>query len=165
MAISCPIVLSWTSWRVSKLFLFKGNYSFGEKPEVTGCQIWAVGGWVTWVIWCSAKKLCMRRDAWVGALSWWSCQSPVAHSCSLLYHMNSFHGGMLKFNAKFYADLLLYLLSHFECNGHTVHMLTQWHLPPPQTSTVKLFVHMCAFQSTLLGCQVTSVLCKLFSLY
>ena len=28
-------------------------------------------------------------------------------------------------------------LRHFECNGHTVHMLTQWHLPPPLTSTVK----------------------------
>ena len=28
----------------------------------------------------------MRRDAWAGALSWWSCQSPVAHSCSLLNH-------------------------------------------------------------------------------
>ena len=27
-------------------------------------------------------------------------------------------------------DLLLYLLSHFECNDHTVHVFTQWHLPP-----------------------------------
>ena len=26
---------------------------------------------------------------------------------------------------------LLYLLSHFECDSHTVHMLTQWHLSPP----------------------------------
>ena len=29
------------------------------------------------------------------------------------------------------------LLSHFECDGLTVHMLTQQHLPPPLTSTVK----------------------------
>ena len=30
-----------------------------------------------------------------------------------------------------------------KCNGHTVHMLTQQHLPPPVTSTVKLslFTH------------------------
>ena len=44
---------------------------------------------------------------------------------------------------KFDADSLLYLLSHFECNNHTVHMLTQQHLPPPLTSTVKssLFMH------------------------
>ena len=35
------------------------------------------------------------------------------------------------------------LLAHFECDCHTVHMLTQWHLPPPMTSTVKppLFIH------------------------
>ena len=44
---------------------------------------------------------------------------------------------MFKLNAKFDADLMLYSLSHFECNSHTVHMLTQWHLLPPLTSTVK----------------------------
>ena len=51
---------------------------------------------------------------------------------------------MFKLNAKFDADSLLYSLSHFECDGHTVHILTQWHLPPPLTSTVKLslFTHM-----------------------
>ena len=30
---------------------------------------------------------------------------------SLLNHLNSFHGGMFKLNAKFDADLLLYSLS------------------------------------------------------
>ena len=77
-------------------------------------------------------------------LSWWSCKSLVTHSCSLLNHLNSFCGGMLKLNAKFDdSNPSLYLLSHFECNGHTVHMLTQQNLPPPLTSTVKssLFTH------------------------
>ena len=50
---------------------------------------------------------------------------------------------MFKLNAKFDADSLpyFYLLSHFEC---TVHNLTQWCLPPPLTSTVKLslFTHV-----------------------
>ena len=64
--------------------------------------------------------------------------TPVAHSCSLLSHLNSFHGGMFEFQAKFDADSLLYSLSRFERDGHTVHMLTQQHLPPPLTSTVKL---------------------------
>ena len=73
-------------------------------------------------------------------LSLWSFQSPVAHSYSLLNHLNSFHRGMFKLNAKFDADSLLCSLSHFECDGHTVHMLTQWHLLPPLTSTVKLSV-------------------------
>ena len=48
------------------------------------------------------------------------------------------------FKPKSDADLLLYSLSHFECDGHTVHMLTQQHLLPPLTSTVKLslFTHV-----------------------
>ena len=60
-----------------------------------------------------------------------------------LSHPSSFHRGMFKLNAKCDADLLLYLLSHFECAGHTVHLLTQ-HLLPPVTSTVKssLFMHV-----------------------
>ena len=63
---------------------------------------------------------------------------------SLLSHLNSFCRRMFKLSTKFDANSLLYLLSHFECNGHTIHMLTQWHLPPPLTSTVKLslFTHV-----------------------
>ena len=75
----------------------------------------------------------------------WTCccdeaanQSAVAYSCNLLNHPNSFHGGMFKLNAKSDADLLLYSLSHFECDSHTVHMLSQWHLLPPLTSTAKV---------------------------
>ena len=83
------------------------------------------------------KKLCTRCDTWVGTLSCWSHQSPVAHSCGLLNLLNSFCAGMFKLNAKFDADSLPYLLSHFECNSHTAHMLTQRHLLPPLTSTVK----------------------------
>ena len=77
--------------------------------------------------------------------SWWSCQAPVAHSCSLLNHLHSFHGRMFKLHTKFDADLLLHLLSHFEYNLHTVHMLIQWRLLPPVTSTVKSssFTHVC----------------------
>ena len=53
-------------------------------------------------------------------------------------------GRMFKLNAKFDADSSLYFLSHFECNGHTVHVLTQWCLLSPLTSTVKLslFTHV-----------------------
>ena len=72
----------------------------------------------------------MRRDAWAGVLSWWSCQSPVACSCGLLNHLNSFLRGMVKLNVKFDAYLLLYSVSYFECEDHIVHMLTQWHLCP-----------------------------------
>ena len=61
----------------------------------------------------------------------------------------SFHGGMFKLNATIDTDLLLYSLSNFECNGHTVHMLTQWHQLPPLTSTVKLSLFMHVHSSPL----------------
>ena len=65
---------------------------------------------------------------------------PITHCIIpeiLLNHLNSFCRGMFKHNAKFDADSLLYLLSHFECDGHTVPMFTQWRLLPPLTSTMK----------------------------
>ena len=48
---------------------------------------------------------------WAGTLLWWSCQSAVAHSCSLLNHPNSFHRGMSKLNAKLDTD---------HCSTHSV---------------------------------------------
>ena len=42
---------------------------------------------------------------------------------SLLNHPNSFRGGTFKLNTKSDADSLFYLLSHFECDSHTVHTL------------------------------------------
>ena len=104
-----------------------------------GCSGVEPGGWFD-----VSPKNCTRCDAWAGALSWWSCQSPAAHSCGLQNHPNSFRRGMLKLNAIFDGDSLLYSLSHFECNSHTVHMLTQLCLPPPLISRVKssLFTHV-----------------------
>ena len=71
-------------------------------------------------------------------------QLPVAHSCGLLNHLNSSSGGLFKLNAKFDAYPVLYLLKHFECNSHTVHMLTQQRLQSTLTSRVKssLFMHV-----------------------
>ena len=115
----------------------KGGFSFRKSQKSKGTKSGLWRGRFTWVIWCLAKKLFTRPDAWAGMLWSWSCQSAVAHSCGLLSHLNSFRKGMFKFNAQYDADSLLYLLSHFKCHGHTVHMLTQWHLLPPQTSRVK----------------------------
>ena len=68
-------------------------------------------------------------------------QVPIAVA---FWIMHNFHRKMFKLNTKFHADSLLYLLSHFECDSHTVHMLSQKCLPPPLTSTVKLsfFTHV-----------------------
>ena len=108
-------------------------------PTVFSCMEAESPEWIG----ISPKKLCMKRDAWAGKLSWWSYQSPVAHSCSILNYPNCFCKGMFKINAKLDADSLLYSLSHIGCDGHTVHMLTLWCLLPPLTSTMKssLFTH------------------------
>ena len=121
---------------VWNLFSFKGAFSFGKSQTSQDVKSGLLGGWVTWVIWSFAKKLCMRCDAWAGILLWWSCQSPVAHSCSLLNPVNSFYGGMLTLNAKLDADSLLYLLSHLnamatQCtcslnSTYQPHWLIQW---------------------------------------
>ena len=80
--------------------------------------------------WPSLKHVCLTL----------LCAALTASSLKAFWmnHLNSLHRGMFKLNAKFDADSLLYSLSHFECNGHTVHTLTQWFPPPPLTSTVKL---------------------------
>ena len=87
------------------------------------------------MIWCFTKKLCMRCDAWVGTLLWWSCQSPDAHSCSLLNHPNSFCGGMFKLITKFDSDSLLYWLilnamaTQYTCSLKGIyhpHWLVRW---------------------------------------
>ena len=148
IAIRCPVVFPESHQWSEISSLSKVDFSFGKSQKSQGTKSGLQGGWVTWEIGCFAKNLCMRRDAQAGML-WWSCQSPVSHSWGLLNHLDSFRGGMFKLNAKFDADSLFYLLSHFECDGHTLHMLTQWCPPPSLTSTVtsSLFTH--AYSSPL----------------
>ena len=89
-AISCLIVFSWISLMVWNLFLFKGDCSFGKKQKSQGANPGLSGGWVTWVTWCFTETLhemwCMTKCVVMIKLP-----SPVAHSCGLLNHPNSFH--------------------------------------------------------------------------
>ena len=118
------------------LFLFKGDFSFGKSqshwvPNL-GCRGADSPGWLDVL----PKKIYTRHDAWAGTLSWWSCQSPVAHSFGLLNHPNSFCRGMFKLNAKFDANSLLYLpvilnaaATQYTCSFNGVyypHWLVQW---------------------------------------
>ena len=63
----------------------------------------------------------------------------------IIFHTNSsFHGGIFELNAKFGLELLLYSLSHFECDSHTVHIHTQGHLLPTLTGIMNHHCsHMC----------------------
>ena len=144
-----PVVFSWISLIVWNLFPFKGDFSFWKSKKSQGSKFGLLVGMSLLGDLMFHQKTPHETRCMSGALPWWSCQSPVAHSCCLLNHPNSFPGGMFKLNAKFDADSLFYLLSHFECDSHTVHMLTQWHLPPPLTSTVKLSLFTHAHSSPL----------------
>ena len=126
------------------MILVLGKARSCRAPDL-GCKGGESPGWFDVL----PEKLCTKCDTWAGVLLWQSCQSPVARSCSLLNHPNTFHRGMFKLNAKSDADSLLYSLSHFECDNHTVYMLTQWRLPLPATSTVKSSLFTCAHSSPL----------------
>ena len=129
IALSCPVSYFPESFpMIRHFFPLRDDFSLGKSQKSQGAKSGLWGSWVTWVIWCFAKKLCMRRDARAGTLSWWSCQSPVAHSCGLVNHPNSFHGGMFKLNAKFDADLLLYSVilnvtaTQYTCSPNSVYL-------------------------------------------
>ena len=82
------------------------------------------------------QKLCTRCNAWAGTLSWWSCQSPFAHSCGLLNHLDSFCRGMFKLTTKFGADscstcsvILNAIATEYTCSFNVLyhpHWLIQW---------------------------------------
>ena len=128
------------------LFRFEGDFNFGKNQKSQGAKSGLWGGGVTWVFWCFTKKLhetwCMSRH-----FSWWSCQSPVAHSCSLLNHPNRDHRGIFKLNTKYDADSLLYsvilnaMATQYTCSLNGIshsHWLVEWN---SQCSHLRIPVH------------------------
>ena len=134
ITISCPVAPSHfaeSHWRSEISSLSKVISVLGKARSHTAPNLGSSGAespeWFD-----VSPENCMRCDTWTDMLLWWSCV--ISCWCE---------------KCKFDTDSSLYLLSHFECDGHTVHMLTQWFLPPPLTSTVKssLFTH--AYSSPL----------------
>ena len=83
-----------------------------------------------------SPKNCMRRDVCTGTL-WWSCQSPVAHSCGLLNYPNivSTEEWMFKLNInKICADYTCSVILNMTATQYTCsfsglyhpHCLIQW---------------------------------------
>ena len=115
------------------MILVSGKGRSHRAPNL-GCRGAESPGWLDVL----PENLHMRCDAWRGVLSWWSCQSPVAHSCGLLNHPNSFCGWVFKLNATFDADSLLYtvtlnvVVTQYTCSLSGVyhpHWLVQWSHP------------------------------------
>ena len=171
IVISCPVISFWISWMVWNLIPFKNDFSFRKSQKSHGTISGLSGDWVTWVIWCFTKKLCMRCYAWAGMLLCWSCQSPVAYNCGLLNHANSFHGecsslmqNLMQIRWSAHSVILTVMATQYTCSlkdAYHPHWLLQWS-PHCSLSSEQW---RSTFQSTLLGCQFTSMLHKLFLLY
>ena len=122
VTISCPVVLSWISLMVWNLFPFKGNFRSWRSQKLQGAKSDYRGagapGWLD----VSPKAL---HKTWCMSGCVVEMKLPVTgtHSCGLPNHPSTFCGGIFKLNAKFHADLLLYSLSHFECDSHTVNSI------------------------------------------
>ena len=123
---------------LSKVILVLGKGRSHRAPNL-GC----LGSGAELPVWFAVLKKIPQKTWSMSSALWWSCPSSVTHNYCLLNHPSSFHGGMFKLNAKLDADSLLYSLSHFECDGHPVNMVTQQCLLPILTSRAKssLFIH------------------------
>ena len=87
--LPCHIFLTLIRFEISflsKVVLVLGKARSHRAPDL-GCRGTESPGWFD-----VSPKNCRRHDAWAGVLSWLAAnQSPVAHSCSLLNHLKSFH--------------------------------------------------------------------------
>ena len=128
ITVSCPVIFPWISSMVWNLFPFKGDFTFGKSQSLrapnVGCRGAESPGWFdvsqknsVWDV--IHEQVCCHDEAA-------SHQLPIATAFWIIWII---HRGMFKLNAKFDANSLLYSLSHFQCNGHTVHMLNSVYLP------------------------------------
>ena len=106
---------------LSKVTLVLGKARSHRPPDL-GCREAEAPGWFGVSPINSARDV-MSEQA--------HCHDEADHSCGLLNHPISYHRVMFKPNAKLNSDSLLYSLSHFECDSHTVHVLIQQCLLPP----------------------------------
>ena len=170
VAISCPIVFSWISSAVWNLFPFKGVLVL-EKARCHRATNLGYRGDKSpgWFDVSPQKKLCTRHDAWASVFSWSSCQSPVAHMhiavafwiiqiVSVEKRSSLMQNWMQKTHCSTHLVILSATATQYTCslNGiYCPHWLVQWS---------HHWSHTC-IQVHSSHCQVTSMLCKPFSLY
>ena len=119
VSISCPFVFSWLPstvvWTFSKVILVLGKVMSLRVPNL-GCSGAESPGWFD-----ITQKTALEVMHEQAHCCDEAANQPDAHSCGLLNHLNSFHGGMFKLNAKLDADSLLYSLSFWMWQPHSTH--------------------------------------------
>ena len=142
---------------VWNLFPFKDDFSFGTSQKSQSAKSGLYGGWVTWVIWCQKssvqdvihKQAHCHNEAAKNELpvivAFWVIQIVSPEECSSLMQ------NLLQISCSTCSVILNAMAT--QCTGS----LNGVYCPPDQYCE-DVIVHVCAFQSTLLGCQVTLIL-------
>ena len=65
----------------TNLLRLNGDFSFGKSQKSQRAKSGLQRCRQTRVMQCFAKKASMTAVEWVGALSWWNCQSSLVHNC------------------------------------------------------------------------------------
>ena len=103
-----------------------------SRPQNLGCRGAESSGWFD----VSPKTLCTRHNAWVDILLWRSCQSPIAHSCSLLNHLNSSEEeclslpqNLMQIHCSTHSVILNGMATQYTCSLNSIyrpHWLVHW---------------------------------------
>ena len=147
IAISFPIVFSWISSMVWNLFPFKCDFSVGKSQKSQGGFRGAESpGWF---------DILPKNSAWDAMHEQVCCCDKAAHHQLLtdvdfwiIQIVSTEECSSLTQNL---MQICCCTCCHFECDSHTVHMLTQPHLPSPMTTTAKLSLCTHVHSSPLLG--------------
>ena len=129
---------------VWNLFPLKGDVSSGKSQKLYSTKIWAVGG----LSHLDDLMFCQKtlHKTWYKSRDVVMMKLPITR-CPQVWPSESseqFLQSNVQASHKISGRFVVVLTQSFECEDHTVPMLTQQVLPPPQTSTVKssLFMHV-----------------------
>ena len=164
IAVRCPVVFSWISMIARNLFPFKGDFSFGksQKSQGTKSGLWGAEspGWFdvlpknsTWDV--MHEQVCCRDEAA-------NHQLPIVVASWINWIVSTEERSSLTQNLMWicWSTQSFWIRWPHSTRAHSMASTA----PTDSYSEVGI-VHVSTFQSTLLGCQVTSMSCKLFSLY
>ena len=157
IAISCPIVFSWISSMVWNLFPFKGDFSFGKSQKSRasnlGCRGPESPGWFDVSPKNSAQDRMHEQARCCDEAA--NHQLPIVVAFWVMEVVSMLECSSLTQNlCRFFTQ------SFWIWRPHNTHAHSIVSTAPTDLYSEVVIVHTCAFQSTLLSCQVTPVLHK-----